>query len=64
MSTENICGLKKENFQAEVQGKQTDLFILKNDKGYEVAITNYGGALVAIIGDGYFISFVVFQDMK
>ena len=32
MSTENICGLKKENFQAEVQGKQTDLFILKNDK--------------------------------
>ena len=49
MSTENICGLKKENFQAEVQGKQTDLFILKNDKGYEVAITNYGGALVAIM---------------
>ncbi len=49
MNTENICGLKREDFQAEVQGKQTDLFILKNNKGCEVAITNYGGALVAIM---------------
>ena len=49
MSTENICGLKREDFQAEVQGKQTDLFILRNNKGCEVAITNYGGALVGIM---------------
>lgn len=49
MNTGNICDLRREDFQAEVQGKQTDLFILKNNKGCEVAITNYGGALVAIM---------------
>lgn len=47
--TENICGLKRKDFQATIQGKQTDLFILKNSAGNEVAITNYGGAIVAIM---------------
>ena len=45
----NLSGLKKEDFQAEIQGKKTDLFFLRNNKGYEVAITNYGGAMVAIM---------------
>lgn len=51
MNTEpqNICGLKRSNFQATINGKQTDLYILKNKQGNEVAITNYGGALVAIM---------------
>jgi aldose 1-epimerase len=51
MSTEAemICGLKREDFQATVQGKKTDLFILKNAQGNAVAITNYGGAIVAIM---------------
>ncbi len=47
--TELLCGLNREDFQTTVNGKQTDLFILKNSIGNEVAITNYGGALVAII---------------
>ncbi len=47
--TPNLCGLKREDFQTTVDGKQTDLYILKNKKGNEVAITNYGGALVAIM---------------
>ena len=47
--TKNLSGLKREDFQAEIQGKRTDLFILRNTKGYEVAITNYGGAMVAIM---------------
>ncbi len=47
--TPNLCGLKREDFQTTVQGKKTDLYILKNKKGNEVAITNYGGALVAIM---------------
>jgi aldose 1-epimerase len=47
--TKNLSGLKREDFQAEIQGKKTDLFILRNNKGYEVAITNYGGAMVAIM---------------
>ncbi len=46
---ENVCGLKKSDFQTTVNGKKTDLYILKNSEGNEVAITNYGGALVAII---------------
>ena len=46
---ENICGLKREDFQTTINGKQTDLYILKNQIGNEVAITNYGGAIVAIM---------------
>lgn len=47
--TQNICGLKREDFQTTVNGKKTDLFILRNKDGNEVAITNYGGAIVAIM---------------
>lgn len=49
MDKELISGLKRENFQAVVQGKETDLYTLTNSKGMEVSITNYGGALVAIM---------------
>lgn len=44
-----LCGLKREDFQKEINGRKTDLFILTNSDGMEVAITNYGGALVAIM---------------
>ena len=37
MSVDNISGLEKEKFQSEIQGKKTDLFILKNVHGNEVA---------------------------
>lgn len=47
--TENICGLKRSDFRTTIGGKQTDLYILKNSQGNEVAITNYGGAIVAIM---------------
>jgi len=49
MDKELISGLKREDFQAVVQGKQTDLYTLTNSNGIEVSITNYGGALVAIM---------------
>ena len=49
METENICGLKRKDFQTTINGKDTDLFILRNERGNEVAITNYGGAIVAIM---------------
>ncbi len=48
----NLCGLNRKDFQATVNGKKTDLYILKNRKGYEVAVTNYGGAIVAIMVPG------------
>ena len=44
-----MCGLKRKDFRTIVNGKQTDLYILRNSKGYEVAITNYGGAIVALM---------------
>ena len=45
----NLCGLKREDFQTTINGKKTDLYILRNRKGFEVAITNYGGAICAIM---------------
>ena len=50
-TTENavLCGLNRKDFQTTINGKKTDLFILRNRKGYEVAVTNYGGAIVAIM---------------
>lgn len=44
-----LCKLNPEDFQTTIDGKQTDLYILTNNKGFEVAFTNYGGALVAIM---------------
>ena len=44
-----ISGLKREDFQTEVQGRKTDLYTLTNANGMEVSITNYGGSLVAIM---------------
>ena len=49
IETENLCGLKREDFQTTINGKNTDLYVLKNKLGYEVAFTNYGGAIVAIM---------------
>ncbi len=42
-------GLKREDFQAIIDGKETDLFFLTNENGVEVAITNYGGSVAAIM---------------
>lgn len=47
--TPNACGLCRKDFQTTVNGKKTDLFVLRNSQGNEVAITNYGGAVVAIM---------------
>lgn len=37
----------RENFQMEIDGKQTDLFVLENNNGMKIAITNYGGRIVS-----------------
>ena len=49
MEISKFSGLKREDFQSTIQGKQTDLYTLVNKVGFEVCITNYGGALVAIM---------------
>lgn len=45
----NLSGLRQEDFQTTIDGKKTDLFILTNKQGCEVALTNYGGALCTIM---------------
>lgn len=47
--TQLLCGLKREDFQITIDGKKTDLYVLKNRHGNEIAFTNYGGAVVAIM---------------
>jgi len=42
-------GLNPENFKKEIKGKQTQLFVMKNKKGMEVCITNFGGRIVSIM---------------
>jgi len=49
MEAATISGLKAADFKKVVQGKQVDLFVLTNKNGCEVNITNYGGAMVAIM---------------
>ncbi len=44
-----LSGLLKSEFQKEVQGKKTDLYVLKNKNGVEVCITNFGGKVVSIM---------------
>ncbi len=44
-----LSGLKKADFQSEVNGKATGLYVLKNTNGAEACITNYGGRLVSIM---------------
>ena len=42
-------GLKQSDFQTEVDGKKTDLFVLKNKNNMEVCITNFGGRIVSVM---------------
>lgn len=41
--------LKRENFQKEVDGKQTDLYTIKNKSGMVVKITNQGAKIEQIL---------------
>ena len=40
--------LKASNFQTQIEGKSTDLYLLKNEH-IEVYITNYGGRIVSLL---------------
>ena len=39
----------RSDFQDTIDGKPTDLYILKNNKGMTLAITNYGGRFVSLL---------------
>ena len=44
-----LSGLKSEDFVAEVDGKTTALYVMKNKQGAEVCMTNWGGRIVSIM---------------
>lgn len=44
-----LSGLDPENFKKEINGKQTDLYVMKNSSGMEVCVTNYGGRIVSVM---------------
>ena len=46
---ETLSGLKRTDFQTEVDGQLTDLYVLKNANGMEVCVTNYGGRVVSVM---------------
>ncbi len=41
--------LSKNSFQQTIDGKKTDLYILKNKNNVEAAFTNYGGRLISLM---------------
>lgn len=42
-------GMVKGDFETVIDGDSTKLFVLKNDNGMEVTITNYGGRIVSVM---------------
>lgn len=61
----NICGLRRADFKKTIDGKKTDLFILRNKRGSELAVTNYGGAVAALMvpdKNGKFINVIQGHD--
>ena len=46
---ECLSQLNTEDFNTKIGQKETHLFLLRNDKGMEVAVTNYGCAILAIM---------------
>ncbi|MDR6784992.1 aldose epimerase family protein [Pedobacter africanus] len=44
---ENLVPTVK-NFECQIDGKKTSLYVLKNNSGMRAAITNYGGRLVSL----------------
>ena len=44
-----LSGLQASKFVADVNGKSTGLYVLKNKNGMEVCVTNYGGRIVSIM---------------
>lgn len=46
---QTLSGLNQKDFQTEVSGKATDLYVLRNAAGMEVCVTNYGGRIVSVM---------------
>lgn len=42
-------GLYKADFDSVINGKKTELFVLKKSNGMEVCVTNFGGRIVSVM---------------
>lgn len=47
--TTTDSGLLQSNFRTEVNGKKTDLYVLRNKNNMEVCVTNFGGRIVSVM---------------
>ena len=47
-TSSDVAKIMREDFQVEHDGKQVDLYTIKNSKGMVVQLTNYGGKIVSI----------------
>ena len=47
--THTLSGLSPQRFASTIEGKPTSLYILRNSKGIEACITNYGARLVSLM---------------
>ncbi|MDR2148219.1 MAG: galactose-1-epimerase, partial [Tannerella sp.] len=48
-NVQSLSGLNTKDFVAKVDGKETALYILKNNTGLEACVTNFGGRLVSLL---------------
>lgn len=48
-NSNTLSGLSVANFSKQVDGKETALFVLTNQQGAELAITNYGAKIVSLM---------------
>ena len=48
-NVQTLSGLNTKDFVAEVDGKKVELYILKNARGLEACITNFGGRIVTLL---------------
>ena len=46
---QTLSGLSPDNFREQIDNKETALYILRNESGAEVAITNYGAKIVSLM---------------
>lgn len=46
---QTLSGLNPERFATTIDGKQTALYVLKNNNGMEACITNYGARVVSLM---------------
>ena len=49
VSDKTKSGLSATDFQTVIDGDSTNLYVLKNNNGMEVTITNYGGRIVSVM---------------